>query len=175
MENILRVEKPRFNPIAMILLLAFTMLTGSLFSRGLSEDYQMLSHWQLPEDAIEKNELIMQDDILLLDGEPYSGWVYERYPEGTLSLASQYKNGKLNGMTFLWYPDGSPQMSASYKDGVLHGRFLGWYPNGTEIYNMFINRGAYAGDILAEEDQSRLREEQETYEQEGNIDDSTGE
>jgi len=169
------LNRLRFCPTTKALLLALAMLSGTLYARGMSEEYNQLKDWQLPQTAVSMEDLALEDGFLRRNDEPFSGLAYELYPEGTLYRAAQYKDGKLNGMTFLWYPDGSPQMSAGYKAGALHGRFQGWYPNGSVIYDMFINRGAYGLDLLSDEDQSRRREEQETYEQEGNTDDGTRE
>jgi len=175
LENMLTTDSTRLRAALVALLFVFTLLAQDLYAQRMSEDFAWVKAWKLPENATPLSDLEIRDDLLYDGEELFDGIAYQRYPEGTLLRASQYKGGKQNGLGMLWYPDGSPQMSASYRDGALHGRFLGWYQNGRTIYDMIINRGTYAADNLADEDQSRLRDEQETTEREGNTDDGTRE
>lgn len=158
-----------------VMLFVFTLLISPLFAQTRGEDYTMVEQWQLPDSAVEMNVLESRNDILYLEDEPFEGWAYELYPEGSLLRASKYEKGLQHGISMLWYPDGTPQMSANYRGGALHGRFLGWYPGGNKIYDMYINRGTFAADNLIETDQDRRRDEIELEEREGSTDDSTGE
>lgn len=164
-----------FKARQMVLLSIFTLLFGSIFAQEMGEDYGVLQHWKLPETALPMSDLHLEKEILLLDGQPFEGWAYELYPEGTLLAAAQYQKGRLQGKSLLWYPDGRPQMSASYEQGALNGRFLGWYQNGGVIYDRYINLGKYASDNLVDKDQDRQRDETEITEREGNTDDSSRE
>lgn len=158
-----------------LLVFIFTMLPGMLPAQTMGEDFHALKVWRLPEYAVIMTELNIEQDIMKHKGEPFTGWAFERYPEGQLLRAAQYRNGLQHGPGYLWYPDGTPQMSASYVDGALHGRFLGWYANGKVIYDMYINRGAYARDNLSAEDDSRVSSEIETSEGEGRDNENTRE
>lgn len=159
----------------MILLFIFITLPGVLSAQSGNEDYNALKKWQLPGDAIQSKDLREADERMYLNDALYTGWAYERYPNGNLQRASHYLKGRLDGLNLLWYPDGAPQMSATYRFGALHGRFLGWYANGTVIYDMYINRGTYASDNLSDEDDSRASSEAEIFEGEGRDNDDTGE
>ncbi len=165
----------RFRVSSIILLTIFTLLIGSLFARVTGEDYNLMQDWELPATAVPMSELSLEDEILLQDGQPFEGWAYELYTEGTLLQAVEYKQGRLHGYNLMWYPDGTPQMNATYQEGALHGRFLGWYPDGSVIYDRYINLGKYASDNLADRDRDRLRDETEIIEREGNTNDSTPE
>ncbi|HRX76141.1 MAG: hypothetical protein PHU99_06315 [Candidatus Cloacimonetes bacterium] len=158
-----------------LLLFIFTLLPNSVFAQIQSEDYSALKTWKLPENAIPIADLTEQEGRLMLDDKLFSGWAFERYPEGHLLQAVQYLNGLQHGLNLLWYPDGAPQMSANYQRGYLHGRFLGWYANGNVIYDMFINRGTYATDNLSDGDDGRLSSETEIFEGEGRDNDNTSE
>lgn len=164
-----------FRASSMILLSVLLMLAGSLFAQGGAEDYAALLKWELPPAAVPMSDLRLEAKILMQDSQPFEGWAYELYPEGTLRAAVEYKKGQENGFSLMWYPDGKPQMSANYRQGALHGRFLGWYQNGGVIYDRYINLGKYASDNLVDKDQDRLRDETEIIEREGNTDDGTRE
>lgn len=158
----------RFLPLAALLLIfIFSPLVPQLYAQVRSEEYQALKNWKLPENAVPSAELIQDGELYTHQGLPFSGIAYSNYPDGNLLRAVSYQKGLQDGLMLLWYPDGAPQMSANYRNGVLHGRFLGWYLNGGMIYDMMINRGTYAGDSLAEEDQSRAASEGEDSEREG--------
>jgi len=159
----------------LLLVFIFMWLPVSLQAQNHSEDYISVKNWKLPESSVKLSELERTGDIMLDDGKAFSGWAFERNAQGQLVRAAQYKEGLQDGLSLMWYADGSPQMSASYRAGSLHGRFLGWYTNGNVIYDMVINRGAYASDNLAEQDGSRLSSETEIYEGEGRDNDNTPE
>lgn len=159
----------------MVLLSIFTLFIGSLFAQAQGEDFVSMQNWKLPEHAVPMSDLHLEAGILLQDGQPFEGWAFELYPEGTLLAATQYQKGRLHGCSLIWYPDGTPQMNASYQQGALNGRFLGWYQNGSVIYDRYINLGAYVSDNLADQDQDRFGDETEIMEREGNTDDSTHE
>jgi hypothetical protein len=160
---------------AWLLVFIFTMLPGMLPAQTMGEDFNALKIWQLPDNAVALTELKTEQDLLMYKDKVFTGWAFERYPEGQLLRASQYRNGLQHGPGYLWYPDGTPQMSASYVSGALHGRFLGWYANGNVIYDMYINRGTYAKDNLSDEDDSRASSETEITEGEGSDNDNTPE
>lgn len=160
---------------SVVLLSIFTLFIGSLFAQAGGEDYALMQTWKLPETAIAMSDLRLEAKILRQGDQPFEGWAFELYPEGSLLQASEYKNGLKHGYSLIWYPDGRPQMNASYRQGALHGRFLGWYQNGSVIYDRYINLGAYASDNLGDQDQDRFRDETEIIEREGSTDDSTHE
>jgi len=154
-------------------ILVFSILPLSLFASGFSEEYKALISWQLPDNAVEIKALKEIDSLWYRDGNLFSGWLFERHPEGQLLRAAKYHKGKAQGPSLMWYPDGTPQMSANYYDGALNGRFLGWYPNGGVIYDLYIKRGTFAGDNLFELGDPRSGSEDEYYEGEGRDNDGS--
>ncbi len=158
----------RHLPLALLLLFfIFIPFAPQLYANVKSEEYQAVKNWKLPSDALPASELVQEGDLFTYKGHPFSGVAYSIYPDGALLRAVSYLNGLQDGLMLLWYPKGAPQMSATYKNGVLHGRFLGWYQSGGMIYDMMINRGTYAGDSLADGDDSRAASEGEDNEREG--------
>jgi antitoxin component YwqK of YwqJK toxin-antitoxin module len=165
-----------YKPVTLILLvLFFSLAYGSAFGQNKSEDYLAVKNWQLPQNALAFSELTLKNDVQMYKEKPFTGLAYERFSPVQLSRAVYYVNGRQNGLMLLWYPDGAPQMSANYRDGVLNGRFLGWYQNGGVIYDMVINKGTYAGDNLAEGDDSRSTSETLDAEGEGSDNDKSAE
>lgn len=161
--------------VALSLLFIFVLLPGRLPAQNTGEDFNAMKGWKLPETAVPATELIEVEGTLMQGEQRFSGWLFERYPNGQLLRAAKYWLGLQNGLGLLWYPDGTPQMSANYQRGALHGRFLGWYANGNVIYDMYINRGTYASDNLSDADDGRQSSETEVSEGEGRDNDNTPE
>lgn len=159
-----------------ILLFLFLFLTVSLvYAQNVSEEYLAVKNWVLPKGAVAFAEIKVEQGLALYQGKAFSGIAFERFDTKQLSRVVFYQNGVQEGLTLLWYPDGSPQMSAVYRAGALNGRFQGWYHNGSVIYDMMINNGAYAGDNLADSDESRAEAGSEDTEREGSDNDKTQE
>ncbi len=159
-----------------ILLFLFLFLTLSqAYAQNKSEEYLAVKNWVLPNEAISMKDIKVEDGIAQYKGKAFTGIAFERFDAKQLSRAVAYQNGIQEGLMLLWYPDGSPQMSAVYRGGALNGRFQGWYHNGNVIYDMMINNGTYAGDNLAEGDDSRGEAGQEDTEREGSDNDKTQE
>lgn len=167
---------PSLKHVTLVLLvLLFSLTLGSAFAQNKSEDYLAVKNWILPTNAVLFSNLKLEKEVYLHNDKPFTGIAFERFTPTQLSRAVTYQNGKQNGVMLLWYPDGSPQMSANYRDGNLNGRFLGWYQSGGAIYDMVINNGAYAGDNLAEGDESRAASTIEDAEGEGPDNDKSAE
>lgn len=155
-----------------LLLFVFTAVITiqGLYGQRNSDEYTALKRYQLPSEAIPMQELTEEEGVYSLQGLPFSGIVFERYPGGQLLRVMYLHDGEQNGPLYLWYPDAKPQMSAYYYKGRLRGRFLGWYANGKVIYDMMIGPKGYSGDML--EDETRLSDDDwGDYEYEGSDND----
>ena len=53
------------------------------------------------------------------------------YPNGQVSLKTQYTNGEQEGYTESWYENGQMEYTLQRKDGLLHNEYLAWYENGS--------------------------------------------
>ncbi len=158
-----------------LLIFIFSLAFGYTHAQNISEEYSIVQRWSLPPNAMLLSELSLDDNVYSYQDQPFSGWVYEHYSNGRLQRAMSLLHGRQNGLMLLWYPDGKPQMSANYAAGYLHGRFLGWYNTGGVIYDMVINKGAYAGDSLLDNDDSRTAADSGDDEREGPDNDNSPE
>ena len=150
-----------------LFIFVFSLALATAFAENRSEEYLSVKNWTMPENAMPLHNLIEGEIITDTAGKPFSGIAYEKYPNGRLLRAMDLKDGEKNGLLLLWYPDGAPQMSAVYRDGILNGRFLGWYANGSVIYDLMLNNGTFAGDVLLDDDDSRTSSETIDSEREG--------
>ncbi|HOD59903.1 MAG TPA: hypothetical protein PKH17_04085 [Candidatus Syntrophosphaera sp.] len=145
----------------------FCISWSLLFSQDISEEYNLLKNYVLPDNATPFNELTLQDSLYLKDGIPFTGIAYDRYENGKLARVVTFYKGIQNGPMYIWYPNGAPQLSTNYRQGKFHGWYIGWYSNGTIFYNMAFNQGKYVGDY---QDDNDRRQEQELPEYEGDAD-----
>jgi antitoxin component YwqK of YwqJK toxin-antitoxin module len=140
----------------LFLLLLFTAgWSGALLAQNLDEEQQTMREYKLPEQSVAETSLVERDSLMQLDGKPFTGTAYSRFPNGQLQNATQYQNGLKQGYMLVWYPDGRPQLMSNYKKGYLNGVFKGWYQFGGVIYNLVMKSGAYSGDQRYESDTGR--------------------
>ena len=67
---------------------------------------------------------------------PFTGSAAWYKDNGKLSKVSQFKNGKLHGLSTRWYDNGQKQGELNYKDGKYHGLWTSWYENGQKEREM---------------------------------------
>mgnify|MGYP001986131881 CR=1 FL=1 len=61
---------------------------------------------------------------------PFTGSAAWYNDNGKLSKVSQFKNGKLHGLSTRWYESGQKKSEENYKDGKRDGPWTRWYTNG---------------------------------------------
>jgi antitoxin component YwqK of YwqJK toxin-antitoxin module len=95
--------------------------------------------------AIPKTELLAdnegfgwQQDVLFLNGKPYSGYVLEKYLNGQKAAQNGYLNGKLEGLQQKWFEDGTKKEVRHYSENRKVGIHEGWFENGQKRFEYFI-------------------------------------
>ena len=58
------------------------------------------------------------------DKQPFSGMVFNTYPNGKREYLGEYKDGKPNGSLIYWYENGNKMREGFLKDGIPVGT---WY------------------------------------------------
>ena len=64
----------------------------------------------------------------------FSGIYQAYYPDGELSLESNFKNGKKDGLCKEWYLDGTLRLEFNYENGEIEGLCKEWYSNGSQKF-----------------------------------------
>ena len=70
------------------------------------------------------------DGLHSLDGEPFTGIIESRSPDGRLEGEEEYRDGLLSGRKRGWYPTGGLELEAECAEGVYHGKVREWYEDG---------------------------------------------
>lgn len=73
-----------------------------------------------PKGAVNVNNLITDPEGLFCskDSEiPFSGKIYAEYPSGHLSAEGTLKEGKYDGLWFMWHENGQKQSEENFKEG----------------------------------------------------------
>lgn len=79
----------------------------------------------------EEFEYAEQDEILLLrNGIPFTGTGVFKFPDGRISIESEYVDGLLNGIERRWYQNGVLKMETHLVDNITNGECTEWYKNG---------------------------------------------
>lgn len=61
---------------------------------------------------------------------PFSGWVTDRFSDGTLKLRSAVEDGLLHGESEGWFTNGAPELREYFHRGIPHGTRTTWHENG---------------------------------------------
>ena len=68
--------------------------------------------------------IIFEGKLYKIDQDkPFSGKVYNTYPNGQREYVGNYKNGKPNGLLLYWYENGYKMREGQLKDGSPIGRW----------------------------------------------------
>ena len=67
----------------------------------------------------------------LNEEEPYSGIVFNEYPNDQREYEGLYKNGKPNGNLVYWYENGSIKREGRLKNGSPIGKWTYYNPDGS--------------------------------------------
>lgn len=70
------------------------------------------------------------DGLHYRNGEPFTGVLEFRLPNGELEAEEEYKGGLLSGLKRVWYPSGVLHLEAGCAWGGYHGRVCEWHENG---------------------------------------------
>lgn len=58
-----------------------------------------------------------------------------------------YKEGKKNGLTYLWYPNGSLDTISTWTNGMMEGDFQSFHQNGKMHLRTFYRKGQFHGKL----------------------------
>ena len=74
--------------------------------------------------------LVYDDDLMWLDGEPFTGIAYALDANGNVNAEYEYRDGLKWGWSRTWYLPGKPFQERQLFMGTTHGKDREWYPNG---------------------------------------------
>ena len=82
--------------------------------------------------TVSRGELIVRSGRYYRSGSStaFTGWMLDRFPDGTVSLRTSVMNGRLNGISEGWYTNGVRQLEEYFKEGVADGIRSTWHANG---------------------------------------------
>jgi antitoxin component YwqK of YwqJK toxin-antitoxin module len=99
----------------------------------------------LPE--VLASELARREGLLYLgkDRRPFTGFMLEKYANGTLKSRSTVRDGILDGLSEGWHANGQLQVREVFQKGVSHGLREKWYENGVKLSEGAIAEGKHDG------------------------------
>ena len=76
--------------------------------------------------------IMFEGKLYLADSkDPFSGIVYNTYPNGQREYTGEYKNGKPNGLLVYWYENGNKMREGKLKGGTPVGRWVTYKEDGS--------------------------------------------
>ena len=94
--------------------------------------------------VFENGRLVMEMNFLK---DVLNGFFKYYFPNKTIQLLMQYKNGKLDGEFIQYHPNGAPQMKANYVEGVQDGIAQTFDPFNNLVQEMFYKNGFLEGPV----------------------------
>ena len=79
---------------------------------------------------IDVDDLEMDDDLALDQGQPFTGTVQGFYPNGTMWVKSWYIDGFQRGLCREWYKNGQLKLEWFAIRGCVDGKLTEWHQNG---------------------------------------------
>jgi antitoxin component YwqK of YwqJK toxin-antitoxin module len=101
-----------------------------------------LSHHVYPAVFINSNsnQLQQRQGILYDAGQPFSGFVFELFPNGDTASITSYLQGKEDGISKHWHVNKQLAETRYYNSGWKEGTHTGWWENGKIKYEYhFVN------------------------------------
>lgn len=92
---------------------------------------------------VEYDDVETEDDLrVTYQGEPFTGEVVERSPQGQVIALTTYFNGMEDGLSAEWYPGGERKAEGSVSYGTAVGVHEEWHRNGNTAARIeFDNQG----------------------------------
>ena len=90
---------------------------------------------------------------------PFTGRIFERYPDGSIALESYYLEGLPHGQQLRRFENGNPALEAIFDNGVLSGVKSKWWENGNIREEEYWSEGEFFGRRLWDENGRMIREE----------------
>lgn len=118
--------------IAMVMFRLF-ILSLCLFLPGCSTAEGVpnnLPFTPIKQGVIEQNKLQEINGLKTLDGEPFTGTIIDRHPNGQLRLRRGSLNGKAHGVWIEWHENGQVRFYGEWNSGLGDGPFLYFWENG---------------------------------------------
>ncbi len=88
-------------------------------------------------------------------GQPFSGVLYSRFPNGQFSKFSFYWQGKSHGKEYTWFENGKLQQQRSYHLGYPEGPNKLWFSDGKPRSISYYKNGELQGEAWSWHDDGR--------------------
>ena len=76
--------------------------------------------------------IMFEGKLYLTDSkDPFSGIIYNTYPDGQREYAGEYKVGQPNGLLVYWYENGNKMREGKLKGGTPVGRWVTYKEDGS--------------------------------------------
>lgn len=130
--------------------------SGNLMSFGIYINQKKDSVWTKfgPSKRISGRETYKND---LLEGKSYVYFVPDDLNDKSVRIAkeSNYKNGKLDGLTIEYFDSGVVKSKSNYSNGLRHGQFITNYPGGNPMLEEYYKYNYKNGYFRAFDEQGK--------------------
>jgi antitoxin component YwqK of YwqJK toxin-antitoxin module len=110
-------------------------------------DSGVLGEWEVEMNEYEKVvlekdlKLDEEEDLIVFEGEPFTGIGVESYENGQKKSEKRYKRGVEHGFSYEWYENGKKKSEVPWENGNVNGHVYSWYENGNKNTVGHLTRG----------------------------------
>ncbi|WP_035672469.1 toxin-antitoxin system YwqK family antitoxin [Flavobacterium sp. 83] len=92
-------------------------------------------------------EITVLNDVVYLNKEKYSGFLFELYPNQDTISSEGFINGQLSGICKKWYPNKKLLEVRIYAGGKKNGKQVAFWENGNKRFEFMAENDAYEGEL----------------------------
>jgi antitoxin component YwqK of YwqJK toxin-antitoxin module len=93
------------------------------------------------------NEITVLNDVVYINKDKYSGFLFELYPNQDTISSEGFSNGQLTGLCRKWYPNKKLLEERLYAGGKKNGKQLAFWENGNKRFEFTSQNDAYEGEL----------------------------
>lgn len=94
----------------------------------------------------ETQRLQLAKGVLFMDSLPFSGYIFQLYPNRDTSFVYGYLDGLQEGVSKQWYEGRHFKEIRFYHKGKKTGMHIGWWPNGNHKFTYHFVNDVYQGN-----------------------------
>ena len=140
--------------------------TGEKEYQGTYENGLLIQYSYLNKDGSIKEPVNIETlidrggNLFEINGQkPYTGDIFELYPNGNKKLSGSLKGGKFDGELIEYYSNGQMLIKEMYVGGVKNGSYNSWFENGQKKSEVTFKDGKEDGKATKWYKNGQMREE----------------
>ncbi|UQD57657.1 toxin-antitoxin system YwqK family antitoxin [Flavobacterium sp. K5-23] len=105
---------------------------------------------------ISSSNIVYKNDIVFIDSQKYSGFIYQLSNTNDTLEIDGYANGKLHGVSKKWFPSKQLKEIRYYNNGAKEGKQESFWENGNKKFSFVAKQDYYEGELKEWDENGKL-------------------